>query len=136
MKGTDIEGIESFLNEMKEDIENNKIEKADGRRLWLLSLATVTDNKDLFVIEGILGTGIRRCGWIVEQLKSIMEGRMMEEKEADDLFGGAQGALIDMIIFSKDYLRHGDKTKFFDSIARDYYILQEITEMLRLEVGE
>ena len=133
---TDIGGIESFLDEMKVDIENNKIEKADGRRIWLSSLATVTYNKDLFVIEGILANGIRRVGWIVEQLKSIVDGRMMEEEEAGDLLEGAQGALIDMIILSKVYLRLDDKTKFFDSVARDYYILQEITEMLRLEVGE
>lgn len=131
MKDTDNEGIENFLDEIKEDIEKNNTGKALDRMHWLLSRAVVTDNRDLFVIEGILRKNIGRFGRIVDQLESIME-----EKEAADLLRRPQDALTDMIILSKDYLRDGDKTKFFDSIAQGYYTLREIEEVMRLGVKE
>ena len=134
MKGTDNEGIERFLDEMKEDIEKKDIEKASDRRTWLLSAAVVTDDKDLFVIEGILGTSISRFGLLEGFLESVKKKGIMEEKAAEDLLGRARDTLTEMIILSKDYLRHRDKTKFFNSIAQEYYTLQEIKEILRLEV--
>ena len=134
MKGTDNEGIERFLDEMKEDIEKKDIEKASDRRTWLLSAAVVTDDKDLFVIEGILGTSISRFGLLEGVLESVKKKGIMEEKAAEDLLGRARDTLTEMIILSKDYLRHRDKTKFFNSIAQEYYTLQEIKEILRLEV--
>lgn len=128
MKGTDNEGIESFLDEMKEDIERDSTGKALKRMVWLRSQAVVTGNRDLIVIEGILKSNINRFRVIVANLESIME-----KKETKDLLGRARGTLTDIIILSKDYLRNGDKTKFFDSIAQNYYTLQEINETLRLE---
>jgi uncharacterized protein YpuA (DUF1002 family) len=128
MKGTDNEGIESFLDEIKEDIERDNTDKALNRMVWLRSQELVTGNRDLIVIEGILKVNIRRFRRIVDKLKSIME-----KKEAEDLLGRPRDTLTDIIILSKDYLRNGDKTKFFDSIAQNYYTLQEINETLRLE---
>lgn len=129
MGDTDNGGIESFLDEMKEDIERDSTDKALNRMSWLRSQAVVTDNRDLIVIEEILKLNIRRFRRIVDKLESITE-----KKEAEDLLGRARDTLTDMIILSKDYLRTGDKTKFFDSIAQDYYTLQEINETLRLGV--
>jgi uncharacterized protein YpuA (DUF1002 family) len=131
MKGTDNEGIESFLDEIKEDIERDNTDKALNRMVWLRSQELVTGNRDLIVIEGILKVNIRRFRRIVDKLKSIME-----KKEAEDLLGRPRDTLTDIIILSKDYLRNGDKTKFFDSIAQNYYTLQEINETLRLEEEE
>ena len=138
MEDTGNEGIESVLDEIKAEIEKEEIEKASDRRMWLLSTAVVVaDNEDLFVIEGILGIGISRFRWIIDHLKSMKKRDIMVEKEAGDLLKKAQRALIDMIILSKDYYLHrGDKIKFFDSVAQDYYTLQEIKEALRLEVNE
>ena len=136
MKDTDIEGIESFLGEISEDIERDSTDKASDRMGWLLSMAVVTDNRDLFVIEGILRSNIRRFKWIVKSLKSMKEKGIMEEKEAEDILRRALSTLTDMTILSKDYLRDGDKTKFFESITQNYSTLQEIKETLRLEVKE
>ena len=136
MKNIDIVGIESFLDEISEDIEKDSTDKALDRMSWLLSMAVVTDNRDLFVIEGILRSNIRRFKGIVEFLKSVKKSGIMEEKEAEDILRRALSTLADMTVLSKDYLRNGDKTKFFDSIAQHYYTLQEIRELLRLEVKE
>jgi hypothetical protein len=136
MKDTDIEGIESFLGEINEDIERDSTDKASDRMSWLLSMAVVTDNRDLFVIEGILRSNIRRFKWIVKSLESMKEKGIMEEKEAEDILRRALSTLTDMTILSKDYLRDGDKTKFFESITQNYSTLQEIKETLRLEVKE
>lgn len=131
MNDTDNEGIGSFLDEMKEDIERNGTDKALSRMVWLRSQAVVTGDRDLIVIERILKLNIGRFRRIVDKLESITE-----KKEAEDLLGRARDTLTDIIILSKDYLRNGDKTKFFDSIAQKYYTLQEINETLRLGVEE
>jgi hypothetical protein len=137
MEDTDNEGIESVLDEIKEEIEKKEIEKASNRRMWLLSTVVVADNEDLFVIEGILGVSIRRFRWIVEHLESMKKRDIMVENEAEDILKRAQRALVDTIILSKDYYSHrGDKIKFFDSVAQDHYTLEEIKEKLRLEVKE
>ena len=136
MENIDIEGIESFLGEIKGDIEKGSIDKASDRMNWLLSVAVVTGNKNLFVVEGVLRTNIRRFKGIVGSLESQKKEGTMEEKEAEDISEGALNALTDMAVLSKDYLRSGDKAKFFDSIAQHYYKLQEIKETLRLEVKE
>ena len=131
MKGTDNEGIGSFLDEMREDIERDSTDKALNRMVWLRSQVVVTGNRDLIVIEEILKSNIRRFRRIEDKLESIME-----KKGTKDLLGRARDTLTDIIILSKDYLRNGDKTKFFDSIAQNYYTLQEINETLRLGVEE
>lgn len=138
MKGTDIEGIESFLDEMKEDVEKNELDAVVTRRFWLLSMGITADNKDLFIIEAIIGVFIGRFGWIAEQLESTNEGGIIEEKKAKKILQRAQKAVTDVIILSKDYLRYGDKANFFDIVAKHYYALQEINETLRLrlEAGE
>ena len=138
MKNIDIEGIESFLDEISEDIERDSTDKALDRMSWLLSMAVVTDNRDLFVIEGILRSNIRRFKWIVKSLESMKEKGISckEEKEAEDILRRALSTLTDITILSKDYLRDGDKTKFFESITQNYSTLQEIKETLRLEVKE
>ena len=135
-KDTDIKGIESLLDEIKEDIETNNLDKASDRMLQLSSMTIVAGDSDLYVIDGIIRVCIDRLGFIVDLLKTIMENDMMEREEADGLFGMAQAALADMTVISKDYLHHRNKTKFFDSVAQGYYTLQEIKETLRLGVRD
>lgn len=133
MKDTDIEGIESFLDEVKEDIEKGSIDKARDRMSWLLSQAIASGDRDLFVIEGILRLSIGSSfRGIIEFLGNM--GGKMEKEEAKDLSGRARDTLADMVILSKGYLHNRDKIKFFDSIAHDYHALREIKEKLRLEV--
>ena len=134
MEDTDNEGIGSFLDEMKGDIETNKLDEAADRMPWLLSVAMETDNRDLFVIEGMLRLNIERGRTILDYLKK--KSGKMEEEEAKDILKGALSALVGMTILSKDYLREGDKTNFFDSVSQASLTLQEIKETLRLGVRE
>ncbi len=134
MIDTNNEFIESFLDQINDDIKSDKLETATDRLTWLLSMAAVTDNKNLFVIEGILRKSIRRFQAILEKLNSQLKEKKLEKKKAEDLFKKATDAMTDIIAQSKDYLHFDDKTKFFDSVAQDHYTLQEIAEMLRLEV--
>lgn len=134
MEDTDNEGIGSFLDEMKGDIETNKLDEAFDRMPWLLSVAMETDNRDLFVIEGMLRLNIERVRTIFKYLKK--KSSKMEKEEAKDILKRALSALVDMTILSKDYLRDGDKTNFFDSVSQAYLTVQEIKETLRRGVRE
>jgi hypothetical protein len=134
MEDTDNEGIGNFLDEMKEDIKTNKLDEVADRMPWLLSVAMETDNRDLFVIEGMLRLNIRRGRTILKYLKK--KSSKMEKEEANDILKRASSALVDMTILSKDYLRDGDKTNFFDSVSQAYLTVLEINETLRLGVRE
>ncbi len=133
MKNANNDGIETILDEIRKDIENNKLEKAVSRLYWLLSIAATTNDKDLFLVEGILRKNIRRFENIPDMLNSLVKKGTTEKKDAEDLLKRAIDSLIDMVSLSKDYLLIGDRIKFFDSIAQDCYTIQEISEVLRLE---
>ncbi|MBK5190048.1 MAG: hypothetical protein JJE19_00905 [Methanosarcinales archaeon] len=133
MKDTDIVGIERFLDEMKVDVEEDKLDAVETRRFWLLSEA-ITVDKNLFIVEAIIGVFIGRFGRIVEVLEPTNESGIIEEKKAKKLLQRAREAVTDVITLSKDYLRYGDTVKFLNAVAHVYYTLQEVTETLRLEV--